>query len=80
MMLSRENPWSGSPHRRPHLLVGGAGRHHGVGERVRPSGGPYLLLLLLFHCMPRPQQSVGRPATHVYCVPTAVGCQPSAFG
>ena len=29
----------------------GAGRHHGDGERVCPSGGPHLLLVLLLLCV-----------------------------
>ena len=37
----------GSPQRRLGLQVSGARRHHGVGKRVRPTGGPHLLLLLL---------------------------------
>ena len=29
----------------------GAGKHHGVGKRMRPTRGLHLLLLLLCHCL-----------------------------
>ena len=45
-MLSRVDPRGHTTNDRGSKLVG-AGRHHGAGERVRPIGGPHLLLLLL---------------------------------
>ena len=50
MMLNRTGPVVRVPliDRRSRSV--GAGRHLGVGERVRPTRGPHLLLLLLLCC------------------------------
>ena len=41
----------GSPHQRLGSKSVGAGRHHGAGERVRPTVGPHLLFLCMYVCM-----------------------------